>query len=44
MRAGDIGDAVFAIDLPQPANAALLIFLKQQARALRLASQNRHWS
>ena len=30
--------AVLAIDLPQPADAALLIFLEQQARALALAA------
>ena len=34
----DVGDAVFGIDLPQPADAALLIFLEQQARALALAA------
>ena len=27
----DVGDAILAIDLPQPADAALLIFLQQQA-------------
>ena len=30
--------AVLGIDLPQPADAALLIFLEQQARALALAA------
>ena len=34
----DVGDAVLAIDLPQPADAALLIFLEQQARAFALAA------
>src|SRR6185503_1353131 len=33
----DVSDSVFAIDLPQPADAALLIFLKEQAGALALA-------
>ena len=31
---GDVGDAVLGIDLPQPADAALLIFLEQQGGAL----------
>ena len=34
----DVGDAVLGIDLPQPADAALLIFLEQQARAFALAA------
>ncbi len=34
----DIGDAVLAIDRPQPADAALLIFLEQQAGAFALAA------
>ncbi len=34
----DIAHAIFAIDLPQPADAALLIFLEKEARALALAS------
>ena len=34
----DVGDAVLAIDRPQPADAALLIFLEQQARAFALAA------
>ena len=34
----DVGDAVLGIDLPQPADAALLIFLEQQAGALALAA------
>src|SRR5205085_10371797 len=34
----DVGDAVLGIDLPEPADAALLIFLKQQAGALALAA------
>ena len=34
----DVGDAVLAIDGPQPADAALLIFLEQQAGALALAA------
>ena len=35
----DVGDAVFGIDLPQPAHAALLIFLKKQARAFALGAE-----
>ncbi len=34
----DVGDPVLAIDLPQPADAALLVFLEQQAGALALAA------
>ena len=34
----DVGHAVVAIDLPQPADAALLIFLEQEAGALALAA------
>src|SRR3569833_892834 len=34
----DVGDAVLIIDCPQPADAALLIFLEQQARALALSA------
>ena len=34
----DVADAVFGVDLPQPADTALLIFLEQQARALALAA------
>src|SRR3712207_7896599 len=34
----DVGDAVLGIDRPQPANAALLIFLEQQARAFALGA------
>ena len=34
----DVGHAIFGIDRPQPADAALLIFLKQQARAFALAA------
>ncbi len=37
--AGDVGYAIFAIDLPQPAHAALLIFLQQQAGAFRLGTE-----
>ena len=37
--AGNIGDAILAIDLPQPADAALLIFLEQQAGAFRLRAE-----
>ncbi len=37
--AGNIGYAIFAIDLPQPANAALLIFLEQQAGAFGLRAE-----
>ena len=35
----DVGHAIFAIDLPQPAHAALLIFLQQQARAFALCAE-----
>ena len=35
----DVGDAVVGIDLPQPAHAALLIFLEQQARAFALGAE-----
>ena len=35
----DVGDAIVGIDLPQPTHAALLIFLKQQARAFALAAE-----
>ena len=34
----DVGDAVVAIDRPQPADAALLIFLKQLGRAFAAAA------
>ena len=34
----DVGDSIFAIDRPQPANAALFIFLEQQACAFALAA------
>src|SRR5918997_1038956 len=34
----DVSDAILAIDFPQPADAALLIFLQQQARAFALAA------
>ena len=34
----DVGDAVVGIDLPQPADAALLIFEQQLARAFALAA------
>ena len=37
--AGNVGHAIFAIDLPQPAHAALLIFLEQQAGAFRLGAE-----
>ena len=39
IAAGNVGDAIFAIDLPQPADAALLIFLEQQAGAFRLRAE-----
>ena len=41
---GNVGDAVLGIDLPQPADAALLIFLQQQAGAFALARRSRRWS
>src|SRR3954447_20161330 len=34
----DVADAIFRIDLPQPAHAALLIFLKKKARAFALTA------
>ena len=34
----DVADAVFGVDLPQPADTALLIFLEQEARAFALAA------
>ena len=34
----DVGDAVLGIDLPQPADAALFIFLQEQAGAFALAA------
>src|SRR3954452_21963415 len=34
----DIADAILGIDLPQPADAALLIFLEEEACALALAA------
>src|SRR6476619_6162970 len=34
----DVGDAVLGVDWPQPADAALLIFLEQQARAFALGA------
>ena len=37
--AGYVGYAILAIDLPQPAHAALLIFLQQQAGAFRLRAE-----
>ena len=39
IRERDVGNAIFGIDLPQPADAALLIFLKQQARAFALGAE-----
>ena len=36
---GNVGDAIVGIDLPQPADAALLIFLQQQAGALALRAE-----
>jgi hypothetical protein len=35
----DVGDAIFRVDLPQPAHAALLIFLQKKARALALRAE-----
>ena len=35
----DVGDAILGIDLPQPADAALLIFLQQQAGAFALRAE-----
>ena len=34
----DVGDAIVAVDRPQPADTALLIFLEQQGRAFALAA------
>src|SRR6476619_7235165 len=34
----DVADAILVIDLPQPADTALLIFLEQEAGALALAA------
>jgi hypothetical protein len=42
--AGDVCDAILRIDLPQPADTALFIFLQQAARRFRTASPCRHWS
>ena len=36
--AADVAHPVLVIDLPQPADAALLIFLEEQARALALTA------